>query len=164
MSRILLPSVVVLVVYLVVLVSLDPWDVALGTILAVGLTFGARRLLATSVLAQEPGFFRRALAFVPFAVAVAGDVVVGTWRVALVTLGIRPLVSPGVVKVPIGPRSPTAVAVAGLTLTLSPGEVLVDVDWEEGVMLIHVLDASQSEAIRDHHARFYARFQRAVFP
>ena len=164
MSRILLPAAAVLVVYLVVLVSLDPWDIALGALLGVGLTFGARRLLAADTPGHENGIARRALAFVPFAFAVAGDIVFGTWRVALVTLGVRPLVSPGLVKVPIGERSPTGVAVAGLALTLSPGEFLVDVDWTERVMLIHVLDASDPEEVRRDHQRFYVRFQRAVFP
>ncbi len=164
MSRWLLPAVVVLVVYLVVLVSLDLWDIALGAALAVGLTVGARRLLDADAPMAAAGFPRRAVAFVPFALAVARDIVVGTWRVALVTLGIRPLVSPGIIKVPIGERTPTGVAVSGLALTLSPGEFLVDVDWNERVLLIHVLDASDPEAIRRHHERFYARYQRAVFP
>jgi len=163
-SRWLLPAVVVLVVYLVVLVSLDLWDIALGAALAVGLTVGARRLLDADAPMAAAGFPRRAVAFVPFALAVARDIVVGTWRVALVTLGIRPLVSPGIIKVPIGERTPTGVAVSGLALTLSPGEFLVDVDWNERVLLIHVLDASDPEAIRRHHERFYARYQRAVFP
>jgi multicomponent K+:H+ antiporter subunit E/multicomponent Na+:H+ antiporter subunit E len=46
----------------------------------------------------------------------------------------------------------------------SPGEFLVDVDWIERVMLIHVLDASDPEEVRRDHQRFYVRFQRAVFP
>ncbi|CCF84740.1 Na+/H+ antiporter subunit E [Nitrolancea hollandica] len=49
-------------------------------------------------------------------------------------------------------------------ITLAPGSVLVDVDWERGVMLFHLLDASDPDATRATVARFYERYQRAVFP
>jgi multisubunit Na+/H+ antiporter MnhE subunit len=31
-------------------------------------------------------------------------------------------------------------------------------------MLVHVLDASDPDAVRRHHDRFYERYQRMVFP
>jgi multicomponent Na+:H+ antiporter subunit E len=163
-SRWLLVVGATVAVYLVVLVSLDPWDVAIGTALAVALAVGARRFLALEGPPRGPGLVVRLVAFWPFAAAVAWDILVGTWHVALVTLRLRPLVSPGIVKVPIGPRTPNGVAITALVLTLSPGEFLVDVDWEERVMLIHALDAADPDAVRRHHERFYERFQRNVFP
>jgi len=66
--------------------------------------------------------------------------------------------------VPIGERTTSGVAVSALTTTMSPGEVLVDIDWERGVMLIHVLDARDPDAVRARHLRFYERYQRRVFP
>ena len=164
MIRWLLVVVATVAVYLVVLVSLDRWDAAIGTGLTVALAFGARRFLALEGPADGPSILVRLAAFVPFALAVASDILIGTWHVARVTLGLRPLVSPGIVKVPIGPRTPSGVAVTGLMLTLSPGEFLVDVDWDERVMLIHALDAADPDAVRRHHARFYERYQRRVFP
>jgi multisubunit Na+/H+ antiporter MnhE subunit len=54
--------------------------------------------------------------------------------------------------------------VSALTATLSPGEVLVDVDLEKGVMYLHVLDASDPDAVRAAHAELYDRHQRKVIP
>ena len=79
-------------------------------------------------------------------------------------LHVRPLNHPGIVAVPIAERSPLGVAVSGLATTLSPGAFLVDVDWEQRVMLIHVLDASDPDEVRADHQRFYRRWQRHVFP
>ncbi len=104
------------------------------------------------------------MAFVPFALAVFWDILKGTWRVALVVLHLRPLAHPGVVAVPIEERTPLGVTVTVLAMTLSPGSFLVDVDWEQRVILMHFLDASEPEAIRAEQQRFYRRFQSRVFP
>lgn len=164
MSRWLILAVATVAVYLTVLVSLDPWDIAIGSLLTLGLLVGGRKMIEVQPAPDGPSFGRRAVAFVPFVGAVIRDIVVGTWQVALITLGLRSLVSPGIVKVPIGRRSPSGVAVSALMLTLSPGEFLVDVDWDEGVMLIHAIDASDPSLIRRHHERFYERYQRPLFP
>ena len=66
--------------------------------------------------------------------------------------------------IPVGDRTQTGVAVSALVATLSPGEVLVDVDRERGAMLIHVIDAGDPEATRRRHEDFYQRYQRRVFP
>jgi multisubunit Na+/H+ antiporter MnhE subunit len=111
-----------------------------------------------------PHLPRRVVAFVPFTGAVLRDVVVGTWTVILVALHLRPLVQPGIVAVPIEGRTPTGVAVSALATTLSPGTFLVDVDWEQGMMLFHVLDARDPDAVRRMQQGLYARYQRHVFP
>lgn len=80
------------------------------------------------------------------------------------SLRIRPLPQTGFVTVPIEERTPLGVAVCGLVTTLSPGSVLVEVDEERGVMLFHVLDASDPEAVRAQQREFYERYQRHVFP
>jgi len=79
-----------------------------------------------------------------------------------VTLGARSQARPGIVAVPVGERTPRGVAVSALCATLSPGEVLVDVDEER--VLYHVINASDPDAIRERHERFYRRYQRRVFP
>jgi multisubunit Na+/H+ antiporter MnhE subunit len=123
-----------------------------------------RRFLLTGAPLAGGVLLRRLIAFPLFALAVVRDIVVGTWQVAVVVLGLRPLRHPGIVAVPIGERSRLGVAVSALATTLSPGSFLVDVDWQERVMLIHVLDATDPDAIRDGLARFYRRYQRHVFP
>lgn len=83
------------------------------------------------------------------------DIVKGTWVVVLTTLGIRPLRSPGIVKLPIGAHSPYGVGPVGYFVTLSPGSFMVDVDWEAGEMLVHVIDASDPEAVRHDAEKYY---------
>lgn len=96
--------------------------------------------------------------------AVLIDVLVGTWDVGLRVLHLRPLDAPGIVLVPIGDRSPLGVAVTGLLVGLSPGSVLLDVDREGGVMLFHVIDATDPDGVRARIERSYQRYQRKVWP
>ncbi len=150
--------------YALVLASFDPWDLLLGALLSGGLLLGFRRFLAGGPAIAAPGPLARVLAFVPFAGAVLRDIVVGTWNVILVVLHLRPLNRPGIVEIPLDGRTSSGVAVMALVTTLSPGSFLVDVDWEQRVILMHVLDASDPDQIRADQRRFYRRYQRRVFP
>jgi multicomponent K+:H+ antiporter subunit E/multicomponent Na+:H+ antiporter subunit E len=163
-SRLLLSLVPLVLVYALVLASADPWDVAIGAVLAGVLVWGTRGFLFGERPAPVAGPLGRLVAFVPFAAATLRDVMRGTWDVALVVLHLRPLRHPGIVAVPIGERTRLGVAVTALVDTLSPGSCLIDVDWERRTMLIHVIEASDPDAIRAAHERFYRRYQRHVFP
>lgn len=163
MSRYLLSLVLLTLIYSLVLASFHPWDLALGALFSGALLFVFRgRILRDD--GERSSLLRRFVAFGPLVFAVARDVVTGTWEVALVTLHLRPLAGSGIVAVPIGERTPTGVAVSALCLTISPGEVLVEVDEKRGVMLIHVMDATDPESVRQRHRQFYERYQRKVFP
>ncbi len=126
--------------------------------------WGTRRYVCGERVTPVTGLPSRLVAFVPFAVVIVWDILKGTWNVSLVVLHLRPLACPGLVAVPIAERSRLGVAVSALALSLSPGSFLVDVDWERGVILFHVLDASDPDRIRADLHRFYRRYQRPVFP
>jgi multisubunit Na+/H+ antiporter MnhE subunit len=151
-------------VYALALGSFYPLDLLFGACLSTVLVFASRRF----VFGDRPGggtpLLRRAVAFVPFSLAVFREILAGTWEVTLVTLHLRPLERPGIVEVPIGERTPAGVAVWALVTGLPPGSVFVDVDGERGVVLIHLLDASDPEAFRRQQEDFYRRYQRGVFP
>jgi hypothetical protein len=66
--------------------------------------------------------------------------------VALRVLGLRAPDRPGIVAIPIGERTDLDVAAVGLLIALSPGRLLVDV--ERRVMLFHVIDAAEIQAVR----------------
>jgi multicomponent Na+:H+ antiporter subunit E len=157
-----LPAILVLtVVYCLAVGSFAPLDMAVGAVVA---------LVAIKVLgvAREPvpvgELVRRVAALPAFAYALAREVVAGSVDVALMVLGIRSREHAGIVSVPIGERSPSGVAVSAFALTLSPGEVLVKVDWDERRMLIHVVDARDPDALSAKYRRLYERYQRQVFP
>jgi multisubunit Na+/H+ antiporter MnhE subunit len=151
-------------VYALALASLAPLDLLTGALLGGGLLVASRAVTVPRGRLPVGTVLRRIGAFVPFTFAVVRDVVVSTWRVALIVLGVRPLRAPGIVKVPIGGRSPVGVAVSSLVETLSPGSVLIDIDWEDRIMYIHVIDASDPDKVRRQMQSFYDRYQRHVFP
>jgi multicomponent Na+:H+ antiporter subunit E len=151
-------------IYAGMLASGDPLDLLFGALLASGLLIGFRPFVAGGAALGPGALLRRVLAFFPFAGAILYDIFVGTWAVVLIVLRVRPLRHPGIVTIPIGARTPGGVAASAMATTLSPGTYLIDVDWEQGVILLHVLDASDPEAVREAHQRFYDRYQRHVFP
>lgn len=151
-------------IYVLTLASTDPVDLAMGA--AIG---GLLVVLLGSRLRLGPGgdippMGERIVWFPVFLAAVLVDVAQGTWDVALRVMHLRRLEQPGLVRVPIGSRSERGVAVSALATTLSPGSVLIDVDWDRRHMLLHVIDARDPDEVRARLERFYDRYQRRVFP
>jgi len=151
-------------IYLLTLASLDAWDLAAGLLVGAAIVIGLERFLFEAPPLPARVLASRAARLPAYALVVGWEVVRGTWQVALVVAGVKRLRRPGIVAVPVGERSATGVAVTALTITLSPGELYVDTDEERGVMLIHVLDATDPDAVRDRFQHTYDRFQRKVFP
>lgn len=148
-------------VYLLTLGSLDPWDAALGLLVSTVLALLLRGRL------RPPGGARTRpdLLAVPGLVgALLVDITRGTWDVALRVVHLRSFDHPGIVAVPFGDRTPRGIAVTGLLIGLSPGSLLLDVDHDRRVMLFHVVDATDPDAVRASIDGFYERHQRRVFP
>lgn len=165
MRRLVAGTLFLAALYLMTLVSADPLDLLVGVVLGATIMLLLGRRLRAGRPAEAAGsIVARTLWFPVFAGAVLVDVARGTWDVALRVLPVRRLEHPGIVCVPIGDRSERGVAVSALAITLSPGSVLLDVDWEKREMQWHVIDASDPDAVRDGIQRFYERYQRRVFP
>ena len=162
MKRAGLALLLLTLVYVMVLASFHPLDLLFGAALSGALLYVFRAFVLIGESEQLPGLLGRFAAFFPFAWVIAWDVVKGTWAVALVVLHLRPLVSPGIVKMPIGERTPVGVAVSALVTTLSPGAFLIEANAE--FMLIHFLDATDPDAVREKHEELYQRYQRKGFP
>jgi multicomponent Na+:H+ antiporter subunit E len=160
----LLAVLLLAAVYALTLASADPVDLVTGLVLAAMLMLALRGRLPAPGERSPPSLLARIIAFPVLLGALLVDMTKGTWDVALRVLHLRPLVSPGIVLVPIGDRSPRGVAVTGLLIGLSPGSLLVDVDEQRRVMLFHVIDASDPNVVRAQIDRFYDRYQRRVFP
>lgn len=164
MSRFFISILFLTLIYAFTLGSFHAWDLLLGVLISGGLYLLFRRYLFEKPAAPAPSWLKRTLVFVPFMGAVAVDTTRGTWQVMLIALHLRPLKRTGIIAVPIGERTPGGVAVTALVTTLSPGAVLIDVDWQRQVMLFHVIDASDPEDVREKFDYFYRRYQRRVFP
>jgi multisubunit Na+/H+ antiporter MnhE subunit len=151
-------------VYALALSSFDPLDLAVGALLAVVLLVLFRPVTIGHHAAQLPGLPSRLVAFIPFALYVFVDVAISTWRVAVISLGLRPHTAGAIVAVPIQGRSHRGIAVTALVTTLAPGSYFISVDWDRQEMLFHFLEASDPDEIRRTMAHSYERYQRAVFP
>lgn len=164
MKRLLISLVFLTALYMLMLASVKLWDLVWGVLISTTLLLAFQRFLFGGRPAPLPGLLQRIVAFGPFALAVLRDIVEGTWNVILVVLRLRPLRCPGIVLVPIDERTPNGIAVSALTSTLSPGSFLVDIDWERRVMLVHVIDAGDPDAVRADQQGLYHNYQRHVFP
>jgi multisubunit Na+/H+ antiporter MnhE subunit len=91
------------------------------------------------------------------------DILKGTYQIVSITLGLRPLVKPGIVKIPIGAHSAYGVGPVGYFITLSPGSFMVDIDWDERVMLVHVIDASDPNAVRKDAEKYYRLWEYGTY-
>ncbi|HWV87596.1 MAG TPA: Na+/H+ antiporter subunit E [Capillimicrobium sp.] len=165
MIHLLRAGLVLGIVYCFTLASTDPVDLAIGTGLGIALVaaLGVRLELGPAAGALPP-FAQRALWFPVFLAAIVGDVIASTWDVALRILHLRSVRHAGLVRVPIGERTDRGIAVSGLVISLSPGAVLVDVDWDRRDLIVHVIDASDPDDVRARLQRFYDRYQRRVLP
>jgi multicomponent Na+:H+ antiporter subunit E len=164
MAARVLVVVLLAAIYALTLGSTDPFDLAAGVLLAAVLMFALRGRLPAPGERNPPSLLARILAFPALMGALLLDMTKGTWDVTLRVLSLRSLQAPGIVLVPIGDRSPRGVAVTGLLVGLSPGSLLLEVDEQRRVMLFHVIDASDPEAVRAQIDAFYDRYQRRVFP
>jgi multicomponent Na+:H+ antiporter subunit E len=164
MSRLVFGTLNLALVYTLVLISAHPLDILAGALVGLALTATLTGRLALAPRGGEAGVFGRVLWFPAFAGAVVVDVLAGTWDVALRVLHLRGLRGSGIVRVPFGDRTAQGVAVSALATTLSPGSVLVDLDHDRREMLVHVIDATDPDGVRERMQRFYDRYQRRVFP
>jgi multisubunit Na+/H+ antiporter MnhE subunit len=154
MTAVLLRAAGLAAVYLLVLASVDPGDIAIGAALGLAVAIALRP-------ADAPRGRMTTLAG-PRAVAAvlgrtAAEIVVGTWRTVRFCLGGR--AAPGFVEVPRGDRTDGDIAMWGLLTGEAPDEYPVHVDEKAGVLVVHVLDASDPEAVRARHRRTAERWR-----
>lgn len=164
MTRLLLSILGLMTIYSMILLSVQPWDLVIGAAIATGVVVVFRRHLFGSTLEPLPRFGQRVFALLRFAWFVFTDVMEGLWLVLSIVLGLRPLPPSGIIAIPLGERTASGVAVTAWATGLSPGTLVIDVDWEQRVMLIHFIDVSEPKELRRKMQISYERYQRPVFP
>lgn len=167
MIRAALVVLLLTVVFCLTLASFAPWDIVIGAILgsiSLAVFHGAVPAIKGYPDDQLPSLPSRILNFIPFAGITIWEILIGSVRVAAIVVGLRKLEHPGIVAVPIGERSKFGVVVTGITTSLAPGSILLDVDWDRNMMLVHVIDASNPDQVRADMQDLYDRYQRKVWP
>jgi multisubunit Na+/H+ antiporter MnhE subunit len=158
MSRVVIQALALMGIYLLVMTSADPADAVAGLLLGLVLAVALRpRLPGRAPATPRLGGL---LALGPVMARTVGEMVLGSWRTALFCL--RGAEKPGFVEIPRGERSPQGVAFWGVLTGEAPDEVPVDVDEERRVLIVHLVDASDPDAVRERHRRAYERAQRKV--
>jgi multisubunit Na+/H+ antiporter MnhE subunit len=144
-------------IYLLVLTSVDPGDVAIGAALALVLVIAARPSDAHHGAAAWGRWFASLARMI---VVTAWEIGVGTVRV--VRFCLRGTGSPGFIEIPRGDRSRRAVALWGILTGEAPDEYRVAVDDARDVLVVHTIDARDPDAILARHAAARETFQRDV--
>ncbi|KUI45293.1 sodium:proton antiporter [Mycobacterium sp. IS-1590] len=153
-------------VYLMVLSSVEPADILIGALLATLIVLAGTVMRKRTRHPDRPAGTTpwRRMAGVPALIGVTVlDMCRASWTVSRHCLGLQPM-SPGLVTMAIRPGSPASATAWAIRVGLSPDTVVVDVDDEEGTLVLHVLDARDPDAIRREQMRSYEHAQRRVFP
>jgi multisubunit Na+/H+ antiporter MnhE subunit len=158
MSRVVTQALFLMGVYLLVMTSAKPADAAAGFLLGLVLAIALRPRRAGRRPAAPP--LTALVAFGRVLAQTAIEMARGSWRTARFSLtgGGRP----GFVEIPRAGRSPHGVALWGVLTGEAPDEVAVDIDEERDVLIVHLVDASDPDAVRERHRRAYERAQRKV--
>jgi multicomponent K+:H+ antiporter subunit E/multicomponent Na+:H+ antiporter subunit E len=106
----------------------------------------------------------RLLGFWPFAAVALLEVLKGSAQVIAAVLRGGPRTRSGLVEVPLEGHSRAGAVVTGWVVTLSPGSVLVDIDWKRRLMIFHLVEAGDPDRVRATYSRLYRKYQRRVFP
>ena len=125
-------------VYLALTASLQVSNLVVGLLIALGLTFLLHPDPHQVNLRRMPGAIWAAL---KFTVVVAWDVIAGGLQVARLTLDPKLPIQPAIIAIPSGTQSELATALVADAITLSPGELVVEIS-RDGVMYTHTLDAT----------------------
>ncbi len=99
-----------------------------------------------------------------YVLIVIWDIIVANVQVALIVLFKRNAdMKPNWVNIPLDLRTPEAIAILAGTITLTPGTVSADLSDQGHALLVHALDASDPDAVRDEIKSRYERRLKEIF-
>lgn len=88
------------------------------------------------------------VALIRYGLVLAYDLVASGIQVAGMILDPRPTLRPGIITIPSKTRSEESQALSAHAITLTPGEIVVEMD-DDGLMYTHCLNANESEKLID---------------
>ncbi|NRD45866.1 Na+/H+ antiporter subunit E [Corallococcus exiguus] len=162
--RTLLHMLSLALLYALMVGSFHPVDLTLGAVLAL-CVMRLFPLAGLPPVLSAREHWRRTLYLPRFGWALVVLVTRSCFQVLAVIFGPADRANhAGVVEVPMGERTARGVQVSSWVMSLSPGTVLLELDWKKRVMRMHALDASDPNRLIRQQENFYQRYQRAVFP
>ena len=135
-------SALLFVVWLLLNQSVSPGTLLMGAVLAVLVPLGTKSLRPGSVTMRKP-----LVAFKLWAI-VMRDFVRSNIRVATLILTRRPRDIPsGFVQIPLDMRDPHALALLAMILCLTPGTAWAEVSRDRSMLLLHVFEIDDADAM-----------------
>lgn len=135
-------SALLFVVWLLLNQSVSPGTLLMGAVLAVLVPLGTKSLRPGSVTMRKP-----LVAFKLWAI-VMRDFVRSNIRVATLILTRRPRDIPsGFVQIPLDMRDPHALALLAMILCLTPGTAWAEVSRDRSMLLLHVFEIVDADAM-----------------
>ena len=131
-----------LFIYLAMTATLAPSNLAVGFLLALGSVWLIRPRSRSLPWRRLP---EAAFAFLAYIFHLLWDLVRSGFQVARIVLRPRLEINPGIVAIPSGGDSELATALSAHAITVTPGELVVEMD-DAGVMYTHMLDVSDAGA------------------
>lgn len=160
----LLPTLLAFVLYIVYTGSIRLYDIITGSIVAiiVGGIF-AQLLIKDWRKSLDP---RRGIELAKYLVRyfLVDEVKA---HVEVIKLGFSPKmpIKPGIVRIPIHSRSEYAITLTSLSITNTPGTVVIDVDKEKGILYVNwiYVKSIDPEECYKHVAAVFDKYARKIF-
>lgn len=133
-----------LILYLALTASLELSNIVLGALVAAVVAALLRPVRQPTSLQPLPGAL---WALAKYFIIMLWELIVSGLQVAHIVLSPSLPIKPGIIAIPSGTDSELATALSAHSITVTPGELVVEIS-DDGVMYTHVLDVSMSEAAR----------------
>lgn len=150
-------SAVMLVIWLLLMK-----DTSFGVLL-LGMLLSWSIPLLVHVFWPNPPRFRRPLVFLRFCVRVLWDIAEANVEVARLVYGRSRRLRPAFIHYPLDVRDSFSISLLASTVSLTPGTVSADISDDRSVLLIHVLDLEDEQALVQLIKERYERPLQEVF-
>ncbi|MCP8897954.1 Na+/H+ antiporter subunit E [Gilvimarinus xylanilyticus] len=127
-------SVFMLGLWLLMNNTIAPGHWVLGAILAWAIPFFTQEFWPQSMVIAKP--FKA----VRFLLLVLWDIVIANVQVAFLIMGPRKKLQPAFMRIPLDLKQDFTITLLANTISLTPGTVSVDLQMEDGYLLVHGLD------------------------
>ncbi|AKI01251.1 multisubunit Na+/H+ antiporter, MnhE subunit [Hoeflea sp. IMCC20628] len=137
------------------------WSAVTGSFSFLNFAFGfVLAIFALSIIRQQVGsigYFSRARRVISLLLLFIYELVLSSWKVAVMVLSPRMDLKPGIFAYPLRVDRDFEITMLANLITLTPGTLSVDVSDDRRILYVHALDASDPDATRRDIAEGFER-------
>lgn len=150
-------SLLLLVVWLLMVRSLSPGHILLGSALAVVIPLYTYRFWDVQPNVRRPGLLLR------FVLRVLGDIIIANFHVAWLIINPWRRTRPHFVEYPLMLQERFTITLLANTISLTPGTVSANLRMDGKTLLIHALDVEDDEALIEQIRERYERPLKEIY-